>query len=289
MTRLTMSDVRSIKISLPSYDRELLRKTGHGLRQIACLAAGCDEKNIAGILARTQAAVVPMTSGQGVIEGFTEAVLGIIEHIGAPCFRTTESDVTGLAEAVERGARVIFLADDSRFIAFDVRNSRIIDNDEATARGYVAALALLAGTLKNKSVLVIGGGRVGRRAIHALLDFGARPVVYDSDPAVTRTLKDEGMAEVEKELEEALRKHSLLFVAAPAPGIIQAQYIKSHTAIAACGLPLGLSDEAAKRVSDRLIHDPLQIGVAAMLIMAAAGQGEKRYGAGGRSERSHRP
>lgn len=35
--------------------------------------------------------------------------------------------------------------------------------------------------------------------------------------------------------------------------------------IAALGIPLSLDNEACKTYADRLIHDPLQIGVAPML------------------------
>jgi pyrrolysine biosynthesis protein PylD len=70
---------------------------------------------------------------------------------------------------------------------------------------------------------------------------------------------------VERDLEEALRRHSIFFDASPAADIIRSEHIQPQTLIAAPGIPLGCTTEAYGLVKDRLIHDPLQIGVATML------------------------
>ena len=286
MTRLTSDRVQSIGEDLARYDHELLRKTGRSLRQIACRAAGVKEAEAQKSLRSIRVAVVPVTSGEGVIEGFGQAVQSIVSYLGVPSFVTRSTDVAGLAEAVERGAGIIFLADDDRFIAVDLPSRRVVDNAEATARGYVAALEFLAGKLRNRPVLVIGAGRVGKNALVALKKLGARAAVFDPDQQKIQGLKSQASVVVEKDLEKALGKFALLIDASPARAIIRKRHIKPDTAIAACGIPLGLSAEALALVEDRLFHDPLQIGVAVMLITAAAGR--KKY-AGGRSERSHRP
>ena len=64
---------------------------------------------------------------------------------------------------------------------------------------------------------------------------------------------------------EALANHSILFDACPAGEIISAQYIGEKTFVAAPGIPLGIAADGLKKISDRLLHDPLQLGVAAML------------------------
>ena len=56
--------------------------------------------------------------------------------------------------------------------------------------------------------------------------------------------------------------------ATDAAGIINAVDISPQTFIAAPGVPLGLSRDAQYKCSDRLIHDPLQIGVATMVLNA---------------------
>jgi pyrrolysine biosynthesis protein PylD len=81
--------------------------------------------------------------------------------------------------------------------------------------------------------------------------------------------------------------YSLFYDASPAQGIILPEHIKPHTIVAACGIPLGLSDEARSFIGDRLIHDPLQLGTAAMLAMAVGRELNKKTGGG--SDGSHRP
>jgi pyrrolysine biosynthesis protein PylD len=59
-----------------------------------------------------------------------------------------------------------------------------------------------------------------------------------------------------------------LFDASPAGDIISEDLIRSDTVVAACGLPIGLTNGARIQIEGRLIHDPLQIGTATMLTMA---------------------
>ena len=278
MTRLMSEDIRFIGDDLARYDSELLRKTGLSLRQIACRAAGMEEAEARRSLASVVAGVVPMTSGEGIIVGFSEAVADILGYLGASSFVTDMADVAGLAEAVRRGADVVFLADDLRFVALNLSSRIVADNSEATARGYVAALDALAGGLERKTILVLGAGEVGRHAIAAVQALGARVSVYDPDPKKIRDLESEAGLAVEKDLEEALEKHRLIVDASPAAGIIKERHIKPDTAIAAPGLPLGLCPGALVSIGDRLIHDPLQIGVATMLVLAIQGEKKKMRG-----------
>jgi len=279
MTRLTSETIQFTKGDLVQYDAGLLRKTGLGLLEIACRAAGMEEEAARRSLASITAGVIPVTSGEGIIEGFCGAVADIVNHLGTASFVTGSPDVAGLAEAVRRGADVVFLADDNRFVALNLSSRIIADSSEATARGFVAALDSLAGRLSKLPVLVLGAGEVGRHAIAALLRLGARPAVYDPDPEKIRALGSGPGLTLEKDLEEALQKYRFILDASPAAGIIKERHIRPDTAIAAPGLPLGLCPGAMISIGDRLIHDPLQIGVATMLILAI--QGEKKEMSGG--------
>jgi len=257
-----------IDVELDIYDKELLRKTSSTLRQIACRAAGVTELELFSAADSIQVAVVPVTSGKGIIEGFCDAVQGIIRYLGFKAFITHCHDVNGLAEGIERGAEVIFLADDDRFVAINLPCRKVVDNTEATGRGYVAALECLKGNLHGQSVLVIGAGRVGRSAARALKELGAKVAVFDIDQTKAEILAREYKFGLEKNLAEALHKYTTLIDASPAPNIIQAEHIKPVTVVVAPGIPLGLSNEARSLVEDRLVHDPLQIGVATMLVMS---------------------
>lgn len=100
--------------------------------------------------------VVPITSGLGVISGFSESVNSIVGRLGMDSRFTTKTDVAGFSEGVESGADIIMMADDNRFIAYNTRVNRFIDNWTGTALGYSIALKNAAGGLEGKEVVVIG-------------------------------------------------------------------------------------------------------------------------------------
>jgi pyrrolysine biosynthesis protein PylD len=117
MTRLKEDDIAPITRQLDGYDARLKRMTGASLRQIACRAAGVEEAVIIDALDRISIAAVPVTSGFGVIGGFSDAVAAIVAPLGFATFVTESSDVAGIVEGIERGADILMLADDERFVA----------------------------------------------------------------------------------------------------------------------------------------------------------------------------
>ena len=271
MTRLRSSDIKDIGATLDDYDASLLKKTGYPLRGIAIQAAGISERAMEKGLAAHRVAVVPITTGEGIIGGFAEAVCQILAHLGAEAFITTRGDVQGFVEGMERGATILFCADDERFVALRFTPRRVVDNNDATARGFVTALDLMAGGLRGRKVLVIGGaGRVGGKAISLLKHKGAQVSAFDIDQHKLEALARESDIQVEPELEESLMKHRLYFDASPAADFIRTEHLRPNTLITAPGVPLGLTEEAYLLVQERLIHDPLQIGVATMLAEAVA-------------------
>jgi pyrrolysine biosynthesis protein PylD len=266
MTRLTGEDIKDIGTTLKEYDESLLKKTGRPLKQIAIQAAGISEKVFGDALALNVVAVVQITCGQGMIEGFAESVRSILYYLGARVLRPEGADIAGIAEAVEKGATVIFCSDDDRFVAINLPLLRVADNTEATAKGYVTALELMAGGLSNREVLVIGGaGQLGWKAVGLLETKGAKVAAFDVNQSKLKELTKGQKTGVERDLEEALRRHSIFFDASPASNIIRSEHVRPETLLAAPGIPLGCTMEAYDLVKDRLIHDPLQIGVATML------------------------
>ncbi len=288
MTRLRPSDLRGIPADLPRYDGELHRRLGCGLRGLACRAAGIAEERFAALAGGLIARVVPMDCGQGVLGGFAEAVCAVAGHLGFRAAATSASDACGLAEAYEAGADLLLLADDRRFVAVHTGTRRVADNAEATGRGFAAGLELMAGGLDDRPVLLIGCGRVGRAAARFLLGRGARLAAFDLRGERAEALAAELAAEagsggtgragrpahparpvrVERDLEEAVRRHDLLLNASPAGAFLREDWITSATVLSAPGVPLGLTAAAMGRIGARLLHDPLQTGVAAMLAEA---------------------
>jgi len=276
MTRLLETDIRDIPNSLTAYDAELIAKTGCSLFQIACHAGGVTEETAINSLQDARVGVIPITSGQGRLHGFCEAVAAIASHLGCRAFGCQQTDVAGIVEAVASETDIIMMADEQRFVALNLNTRKIADNAEATARGFVTALQLMTGsTLNYQHVLVLGCGPVGQNAVKTLREYGCAVSIFDIDPQRSLSLLESGELDIDgriqrtTDLEDALLSHTLIVDATPAGAFLQARHIKAKTFISAPGMPLGLDRAAQVAIGKRIIHDPLQIGVAAMLMMAA--------------------
>jgi pyrrolysine biosynthesis protein PylD len=280
VTRLITTDISDIAANLKNYDRELVARTGYSLTGVACRAADIDEAQIKNLLPEIQVGVIPISSGEGIIGGFADAVLSILLHMGANAFVTREKDVAGIAESFEKKADIVMLADDERFVALHIRSRSIADNGVCTGKVFATGLGLMAGSLKGREVLVIGCGPVGRSATETMIRMGARVSAYDiqveplKEWVKTIDQTTDSKIQIVKKLDSALQRHQFIIDASSAGNIIHAQHITPDTYVSAPGVPCGLDAEAEERLSSRLLHDPLQLGVAAMLVSAAKGHYE---------------
>jgi len=274
MTRLRTEDIKHISQELKGYDQQLLKKTGNALKGIAFHAVGLSDNEFEEIVKSFNICVIPLTCGQGVINRFSDTVSGIISHLGFHSFVAQNSDVAGIAEAFEKKSDIIFLADDYRFVAINVHTKYVSDNDEMTAKGFVAGLDLMAGGLKEENALVIGCGPLGSYAAKALNKMGVLVSVCDIHPQRTSTLQKEiadelnTIIEIDNSWHSPPGKYPYIIDATPSTDVIDASVITSDTYVAVPGVPCGLSSEARKKLSNRYLHDPLQIGVATMVIDA---------------------
>ena len=264
MTRLTTDDITGIGPGLPQYDRRLQAQTGKTLAGIACHAAGMAEADFSALRQGMRVGVVPLTCGQGAIGGFCGAVAAVAGHLGFESFVTRATDAAGMAEACERGAGIVLSADDDCFVALDFHTGKVSDNSVLTARGFVAGLDLMAGGLAGRHVLVIGCGPVGAAAAEALLKRGARVSVHDVNAERLRNLAR--AAGIAIEASPAMGDWALFFDASSGTDIIGVEHVHEKTLVAAPGMPCGVGADAAEKLGPRLLHDPLQIGVAAMLV-----------------------
>jgi len=282
VTRLISADVANIASNLKHYDMELIARTGYSLAGIACCAGGIDEAQLKHLLPTLRVGVIPISSGKGIIDGFCDAVLSILLHLRCNAFMTRTTDVAGIAESFEKSADVILLADDKRFVALDIRSRKIADNANCTGKAYATGLSLLAGGLKGQAVLVIGCGAVGRSATESLIRMGAKVSVYDIDIESSKDLVEvightfDNKIQIAQTLDTALAGHEFIIDASPAPDIIKANHIGPDTYVSAPGVPCGLNAAARTKISNRFLHDPLQMGVATMLAMTAKYQLESQ-------------
>ena len=266
MTRLTETDVTALTRDLDAFEDRLRDVTGFGLRGIA-LRSATDEARCV-LLHGARIAAVPMSSGQGFIPGFSECVVAILSHLGCDAWATTQPDVRGIQAGVAAGADVLFLADDHRFIALNVAGGCSVDDDPATADGYVTALQAAAGGLPERRVLLLGLGPVGRAAARRLVSRGATVLVVEPDEERLAAALEVGLKVEPVELATGLECCDLIFDASPAAGIIDAADIRPEAIAAVPGLPSAFTPAAQEALGVRHIHEPLAIGVAVMAVRA---------------------
>ena len=278
MTRLTIDDIQNIPAGLEAYDETLRGLTGSDLAGIACRTYGLSTSAFRGVAAGTRVGVVPITWGQGAIPGFSETVWAIAAHLGFKAFVTHKTDVAGLSEAAERESDVVMLSDDRDFLAIHCKAGIHVHNSEATGRVFAAGLDMMAGGLAGKKALVVGCGPVVQGAGHELIQRGAMPAMADVDQDkarhAARVLKrrcNQDVAVVE-DLQQAFLEHRYILDATPVAGIMGTRHVAGNTLVSAPGVPLGLTPRAAQAASGRLLHDTLQLGVAAMLAAIVKGK-----------------
>jgi pyrrolysine biosynthesis protein PylD len=260
--------VKTIPTNLLKYEQELMEKTGNSLVGIAKHAFRI-KTDISSILSETTAAIIPITTGKGVIPGFTEAIKAILTHIGIEAYITEKADVAGFADAIYGQTDLIFASDDTIFIAANLRTRTIADNAICTGKAYVAALDLAVNGLNGRNVFVIGFGPVGHIATAELLHNGAKVFLYDSDEKKLEDANREfkNRIQVVHSVEEGMGYANLIIDATPASNIITEDMITEDTFVAAPGIPLGLTSKALKKITQtHLIHDALELGVVTMAL-----------------------
>lgn len=263
MTRLVENWIKNIKTSIKEYEKDLISKTGMNLMAIASAASGVEQEKIKLESENSKIGVIPITTGLGVINSFSESVASVLQCMGFETIVTNHTDVAGVLEAHEKGASILFLADDEEFITIHLKKNRIVENNRATARGFVAALEGAVGTLKRKEVLVIGCGPVGTEALSFLKEKGAEPIAYDKNQEIMENLAQKGyriLSHIDK-----IANYPLVMDASNEGGWIHKDMLYPEAWIVTPGVPLSLDEEAYVFHKDRVVHDYLPIGVAVMI------------------------
>ena len=275
MTRLNSGDIETLSDQLIDFDERLRQQTGRDMLGIACHGANIPTKNIRDKMDNLTIAVVTITAGLGKITGFAQTIKDILNYLGFTVFNPSQTDAAGLAQAIEDKADIIFMADDNRYFAINLKKSLLVDNIQATGNVFAAALDLMAKGIKGKSVLVIGAGPVGMAAAQTLAEFGARVGVHDKNRVKCQKSCDSMNKRLTKkiepvhELEQAGNKFNFFIEATNAKDVINSVMINPETFIAAPGVPLGVTQNGIKKAGNQILYDPLQLGTAAMAVRAA--------------------
>ena len=273
MTRLKTNDIKNIPSSLTDYDYRLQAATGKNLLGIAAHTWGVFEKDLKHTINAFCIHVIPVTAGQGVINDFSETVCAILKFLGFQAKVSVFSDVSGLASAYENKADAVMLADDRRFVGINLHTCAVADNSEVTGRVFASALDLMTGGIRERSVLVIGCGPVGAAGAEWLLRLGAGVALYDIRPGAAAMLREKlinnrntGHVHVLDDINMKFNRFSCIFEATPADNTIPDEWVSDQLIVTAPGVPLGVSDKGRIKLENRLIHDKLELGVAAMAV-----------------------
>ncbi|MDD4222140.1 MAG: 3-methylornithyl-N6-L-lysine dehydrogenase PylD [Candidatus Methanomethylophilaceae archaeon] len=259
MTRLTEDMIDEIPSTAAERSEGLRRAIGMDLRALAFRAIDEDPDDFD--LSCYSTASIPITAGLGVIGGFSQSVSAILGNMGFRSFVTSKTDIDGIYEALEKGADILFTADDVRYIAYNRRTGIYSDNAFATAAGYAEALDGAAGGLGGKEVLVIGAGLVGTEAVRILTSKGAVVSVTDIIPGKAEKLASEYGASAISSVEDSISSHGYILNASP--GLIPGRLIVKGAVISSPGVPFSFDAEGIAKAR-AIIHDPLDIGTAVM-------------------------
>lgn len=259
MTRLKEQDINHISVKIKEYDEVFKRQTGYTMEELA--------KQVMGLSTYTdgaEVAVVPVTSGLGIIGGFSETVCSILNYVGANAYVTSGTDVAGLQEAYEKKADIVFMADDDICSAFTLSKKEYADNGEATGKIFAAALAGAMGEVEGEEILIMGAGPVGQAAARYLWEKGAIPVICDLDEAKARKLAEEEelVGSYIEEYPPNIKSYAYIVDATTAGDYITVEDVTEKTIVAAPGMPLGVTKGASQIAT--VIHNPLELGIIMM-------------------------
>jgi pyrrolysine biosynthesis protein PylD len=262
MTRLNVDNMQSIREHHKSNERFLLQNINCSFLDIGAHAMNIDIRKAE--LETLKAACVPITTGLGEITGFSKNVSSILtDCCGVKSFVTNNKDIAGFQEAYERGADILFAADDYTFSAFNLKDHLYADNSKATGRGFAVALELAAGSMEGMEVLVLGAGPVGQAGADYLTERKAIVKVFDKSIGKAKDLETKNKkVEVLSNLGNTSWKYIL--EATNSTDTISEDNITNDTICSAPGVPLGLEESAINK-SKLVIHNLLELGVVTML------------------------
>jgi len=278
MTRLKADWISTMADEMSASENALINRVGMNYRQLAAKTAEMTNREFDEKTKDLKVAVVTFTSGLGEIGSFAESVQGIINKMGIPTYVTETTDVEGIFEAHEKGADIVFMADDDRFLALNLNKHKVGENNIGTAKGFVVALE---GAMKiemektgvetespflNKEILIIGCGTVGKQMIETVKNKGGIPVCWDTDSKALDSLKKENIKVLQSTSD--IKEYKYILDASSSGNWMDIGMLHPDSLYVSPGVPLSLTTEVQRAKENQMVHDLLQIGTAAMLALA---------------------
>lgn len=255
MALLTPNDLININRQLQEADSVVQKVTGLDIKGVCQALYGTSPLS-------EKVGIVPVTSGNGIIGNFSASLHAITQYFGFDSFVTDMPDVSGYYEAVQNRAEIILMADDHTFLAHNIKNGKMANNQPCTGIIY-AEIASRYLKADSKDVLVMGLGKVGFPGAAQLVQKGFRVYGYDPDARLLkRAVSDLGVIPLDP---ANPKKFSIIFEATPCANTIPEAVLSENCVLSTPGIPCAISEELRKKYDVQLVAEPLGIGTASML------------------------
>nr|4Q39_A Chain A, PYLD, pyrrolysine synthase [Methanosarcina barkeri str. Fusaro]4Q39_B Chain B, PYLD, pyrrolysine synthase [Methanosarcina barkeri str. Fusaro]4Q3A_A Chain A, PYLD, pyrrolysine synthase [Methanosarcina barkeri str. Fusaro]4Q3A_B Chain B, PYLD, pyrrolysine synthase [Methanosarcina barkeri str. Fusaro]4Q3A_C Chain C, PYLD, pyrrolysine synthase [Methanosarcina barkeri str. Fusaro]4Q3A_D Chain D, PYLD, pyrrolysine synthase [Methanosarcina barkeri str. Fusaro]4Q3B_A Chain A, PYLD, pyrro len=255
MALLTPDDLININMQLQKADSAVQEVTGLDIKGICKALYGTFSSS-------EKVGIVPVTSGNGIIGNFSASLHAITQYFGFDSFVTDMPDVSGYYEAVQNGAEIILMADDRTFLAHNLKNGKMANNQPCTGIIY-AEIASRYLKADSKDVLVVGLGKVGFPGAEHLVQKDFRVYGYDADETLLeRATSNLGIIPFDP---ANPKKFSIIFEATPCANTIPEAVLSENCVLSTPGIPCAISEELRDKYEVQLIAEPLGIGTASML------------------------
>lgn len=258
MTRLRTEWIEDISERMSSYNETLKQRTGVDLSELMSISFKLRDDTVYNEKMHRKVFVVPITQGEGLINKFSDSVAAVINSMGFEASVTEKTDVDGVYEATLKGADIIFMADDIRYMALNIKNGKKGENNYCTALGYVDILFQMAKhrdkTIGKEEIVILGYGNLGKEAEKILLDRGYKPKMYDKLESIGQSIK----------LEE-VKNYPYVLDFTDEGNWLDIDKLNTDALYASPGVPISLTNKAIKKLKDRAVYDVLEIGTAVML------------------------
>ncbi|QIB70173.1 3-methylornithyl-N6-L-lysine dehydrogenase PylD [Aminipila butyrica] len=270
MTRLRTEWIEHMLDGMDDYNRQLQDKIGLNLAELTCKTWHLTEAEFEKARNNHRIAIVPVTQGEGIISAFSQSVAAIVYSMGFQAFVTGCSDVDGIWEGTKQGCDIFFLADDTRYLALNIKSGKASDNNYATALGFINALKALMNKkgkdIYQEKILQIGYGAVGKEAAEILLKEKVDFHLFDIDMEAVQNVSRHKLTETSQ-----LKEYQYMLDFTNQGGWMKKAFLHPDLLYASPGVPHSMDEETRSYYQDRAVHDNLEIGTAIMLGQIIAG------------------
>lgn len=269
MTRLKTEWIDYMLDGMNDYNSSLKAKTGFDLAGLTMDTFGISKEKYDRLTGSLLVAAVPVTQGEGIISSFSESVAAIIKSMGFRTYVSEDTDVEGIYGSILMDADVVYMADDTRYLAFSRDNGSFGENNYATALGFIMVMRAMmkkAGLdISKEKILVIGNGLVGEEAVQILLNHGIDFDMYDKDPKAVEAFRDLDTGKYILSSPEEIKDYRFILDFTNEGGWLKDEMLGADVIYASPGVPLSLDEKAAERLQNTAVYDNLEIGTAMML------------------------